>query len=69
MLARLRTLRRPLDLLRDRAQEPITERPVRPPVRWNPILVWFMRLVALLWIAGWARNCSQSFRISAWKPV
>ena len=51
MLARLRTLRRPLDLLRDRAQEPITERPVRPPVRWNPILVWFMRLVALLWMA------------------
>src|ERR671911_1171094 len=50
MLARLRAFRRTLDLLRDRAQEPITERPARPPVRWNPILVWFMRLVALLWI-------------------
>jgi Family of unknown function (DUF6163) len=50
MLARLRAFRRPLDILRDRAQEPITEPPARLSIRWSPILVWFMRLVALLWI-------------------
>lgn len=50
MLARLRALRRPLGLFRDDAQEPIPERPARAAMRWSPILVWFMRLVALVWI-------------------
>ena len=49
MLSRLRALRRPLDLLRVGAGEPLANRPRRI-LRWSPVLVWFMRLVALLWI-------------------
>ncbi len=35
----------------DPPQEGLDERPVARSVRWNFILVWFMRMLALMWIA------------------
>jgi hypothetical protein len=35
----------------DEAEEGLDEHPVARTVRWNFILVWFMRMLALIWIA------------------
>ena len=42
---------RPLDLSRDSGADRIEERPADAALRWTPILTWFMRVVAVLWIA------------------
>jgi len=49
---------RPLDSAKDLSDEGIPQNPAPRSVRWSLILVWFMRVVALLWItkglASWA---------------
>jgi len=40
----------PLDLSREAAADRIEERPAPAVVRWTVILIWFMRIVALVWI-------------------
>ncbi|HEX2135101.1 MAG TPA: DUF6163 family protein [Microvirga sp.] len=48
----------PLDLSRDSDADRIEERPAAGALRWTPILTWFMRAVAVLWIvkglSAWA---------------
>lgn len=50
--------RGPLDPVRGLSDEGIPQSPAPRSVRWSLILVWFMRVVALLWItkglAAWA---------------
>ena len=41
----------PLDIGDEPAEEGIEERPAARAVRWSIILVWFMRVMALMWIA------------------
>ena len=39
------------DVADEPEEEGIEERPAAPAVRWSVILVWFMRMLALMWIA------------------
>src|SRR3712207_4593895 len=41
----------PVDSMNDPEDDALEERPVSRAVRWNFILVWFMRMMALMWIA------------------
>jgi hypothetical protein len=41
----------PLDLSRETTADRIEERPATALLRWNVILTWFMRVIAVLWIA------------------
>ena len=43
--------RRPPDAIGEASRERIEENPAARAVRWNLILIWFMRLLALAWIA------------------
>lgn len=51
--------RQPIDLTRSHASERIEQRPVAPSARkWNLVLIWFMRVLAIVWImkglSAWA---------------
>jgi hypothetical protein len=41
----------PLDLSKDISSDRIEERPTPEGMRWDLVLTWFMRLVAVLWLA------------------
>ncbi len=41
----------PLDLSKDHGTDRIVERPTPEGLRWSLVLTWFMRLLAVLWLA------------------